>query len=111
MRAEADCSAYDAAESILTSPSSTGVASRLGWGSGFCGFAPLHHAVQNGRRRPDPNQADGEADGRDVDVIGVEIDVAVHLARELGDGELSSTPDTRLARMISRETAGLRLLW
>ena len=30
MRAEADCRAYDA-ESILTSPSSTGVASRLGW--------------------------------------------------------------------------------
>ena len=57
----------------------------------FVGFAPLHlHAVHQkivveGQTRI--GERTGEADVEDVDVIGVEIDVAVHPARELGDGE------------------------
>lgn len=63
----------------------------LGMEADFVGFAPLHlHAVHQkivveGQTRI--GERTGEADVEDVDVIGVEIDVAVHLARELGDGE------------------------
>lgn len=81
----------------------------------FVGFAPLHlHAVHQkivveGQTRI--GERTGEADVEDVDVIGVEIDVAVHPARELGDGEAVLDARHAAGADDSRETAGVRLLW
>lgn len=63
----------------------------LGMEADLVGFAPLYlHAVYQKivvESQTRIGERTGEADVEDVDVIGVEIDVAVHLSRELGDGK------------------------